>query len=283
MRKQRRHSLPACPGASKRPTHPTVTWRLGEDDRRGGPDYGRGSSEVVVMSMPSTAKHAMRRPTRYLDRADAGKRLAEYLRTYAGRPDVRVLGLPRGGVATAAAVAAALSVRLDVFVVRKVGVPWHPELAMGAVASGGVRVLNRDVIDRLGITSVEIEDTVAAERSELERREQLYRGDHPPPDLTGKVVILVDDGLATGATARAAVAAARLLNPAKVVLAVPVAPRDAIEQLTHGTAEGGAPDDVVCPLAPTSFDAVGHWYDDFTPTTDAEVRSLLGDKSAMSD
>lgn len=225
--------------------------------------------------MSSTAKHQMRRPVRYLNRADAGKRLAERLGKYAGRSDVRVLGLPRGGVPTAAAVAAALGAELDVFVVRKLGVPWHPELAMGAVASGGVRVLNRDVIQRLGIEPNEIDLVVERELAELKRREREYRGDRPPIDLTDRVAILVDDGLATGATARAAIAATRGLHPARIVLAVPVAPYEAVRAMADAGADRGGPDEVVCPLTPTSFEAVGYWYDDFSPTSDAEVRALL--------
>lgn len=225
--------------------------------------------------MSSTAKHQMRRPVRYLNRADAGKWLAERLGRYAGRSDVRVLGLPRGGVPTAAAVAEALGAQLDVFVVRKLGVPWHPELAMGAVASGGVRVLNRDVISRLGIEWAEIEPVVARELAELERREREYRGDRPPIDLTDRIAILVDDGLATGATARAAIAAARGLHPARIILAVPVAPYDAIRAMARSGTDHGGPDEIVCPLTPSSFEAVGYWYDDFSPTTDAEVRTLL--------
>ncbi|REF36247.1 putative phosphoribosyl transferase [Thermasporomyces composti] len=205
----------------------------------------------------------------YADRADAGHRLADELAEYAHRDDVIVLGLPRGGVVTAAAVAERLGVALDVFCVRKLGVPWHPELAMGAVATGGVRVLNRDVVEQLGISPAEVEQVAQRERAELARREATYRGDRPPAQLEGKVVILVDDGIATGATARAAVVAVRRHQPAKVILAVPVAPPQAVEEFA------GVVDEMVCPLTPPSFEAVGRWYTDFRSVSDAEVRALL--------
>lgn len=207
--------------------------------------------------------------TGYADRSDAGRQLADELMTYAHRDDVIVLGLPRGGVVTAAAVAERLGVALDVFCVRKLGVPWHPELAMGAVATGGVRVLNEDVVEQLGITQAEVEQVAQRERTELARREAAYRGDRPPIQLEGKVVILVDDGIATGATARAAAVAVRRLRPARVILAVPVAPPQAVSDLAD------AVDEVVCPLTPASFEAVGRWYADFRPVSDAEVRALL--------
>jgi putative phosphoribosyl transferase len=205
----------------------------------------------------------------YADRTDAGYLLADQLAEYAHRNDVIVLGLPRGGVVTAAAVAERLGVALDVFCVRKLGVPWHPELAMGAVATGGVRVLNKDVVEQLGITRDEIEQVTQRERAELARREALYRGDRPPIQLEGKIVILVDDGIATGATARAAAVAIRRHQPAKVILAVPVAPPQAVQEFA------GIVDEVVCPLTPPSFEAVGRWYTDFRSISDDEVRALL--------
>lgn len=205
----------------------------------------------------------------YADRFDAGRRLADHLSAYVGRRDVAVLGLPRGGVVVAAAVASHLGADLDVFCVRKLGVPWHRELAMGAVASGGVRVLNRDVVDQLRIDSEAIERVTADEAAELARRERSYRGDRPALDLTGRVAILVDDGIATGATARAAATAVRRLGPTRVVLAVPVAPPDTLQTFA------GIADEVICPLTPDVFEAVGLWYQDFTPTTDADVRALL--------
>ncbi|HEY6738622.1 MAG TPA: phosphoribosyltransferase family protein [Actinopolymorphaceae bacterium] len=217
----------------------------------------------------STAQAAGQPPARYADRTAAGHVLAEHLRAYAGRPDAVVLGLPRGGVVTAAAVAERLDLPLDVFCVRKLGVPWHRELAMGAVASGGVQVLNEAVVGQLNISPQDIAEIVEEERRELTRREAAYRGDRPPLELRDRIVILVDDGLATGATARAALLAVRRHEPARVVLAVPVAPRGAPEEFAD------VADEVVCPLMPAGFDAVGRWYDDFRATTDDEVRRLL--------
>jgi len=205
----------------------------------------------------------------FRDRRDAGRRLAAKLRRYAGRPDVLVLGLPRGGVPVAAEVAEALAAPLDVFVVRKLGVPGREELAMGAIASGGIRVLNDDVVGRLGIPAAAIDRAAAAEGRELERRERAYRGDRPPPDPRGKVVVLVDDGLATGASMRAAVRAVRRLDPGRVVVAVPVGAADTCDEFED------VADEVVCATEPDPFLAVGYWYEDFSQTTDDEVRELL--------
>jgi predicted phosphoribosyltransferase len=191
------------------------------------------------------------------------------LAAYADRPDVLVLALPRGGVPVGYEVARALGAPLDVFLVRKLGVPGYEELAMGAVASGGVRVLNDEIVRGLGISEHGIDVAVAREMEELARRERLYRGDRPPPDVAGRTVILVDDGLATGATMRAAVAALREQQPTRIVVAVPTASPDTCEVLK---AEA---DDVVCAITPEPFFAVGHWYEDFTQTTDDEVRELL--------
>jgi predicted phosphoribosyltransferase len=205
----------------------------------------------------------------FRDRADAGRQLAEWLSAYAGRPDVVVLALPRGGVPVAYEVARALRAPLDVFQVRKLGLPEHGELAMGAIASGGVRVLNEDLVRTLQISPEEIEAVARDEQAELERREQLYRDTRPAPDLRGKIVILIDDGLATGSTMRAAVEAIRQLQPQRIVVAVPVgAPQtcDAIRE---------AADEVVCARMPDPFYAVGLWYEDFSQTTDWEVRELL--------
>ena len=205
----------------------------------------------------------------FRDRADAGQQLAAKLRDYAGRPDVLVLGLPRGGVPVAYEVAAALGAALDVFLVRKLGVPGHEELAMGAIASGGVRVLNRNVIDGLQIPRAVIEAVTAAERRELERRERAYRDQRPPLAPSGKTVILVDDGLATGSTMRAAAAALRQQGPARIVVAVPVAAPVICEQFR---AEA---DEVVCLLTPEPLYGVGFWYQDFSQTSDQDVRNLL--------
>lgn len=205
----------------------------------------------------------------FRDRADAGRELARHLAGYAQRADVVVLGLPRGGVPVAAEVAAALQVAFDVLLVRKLGVPGHPELAMGAIGPGGVRVLNATVVRSLGITDAALDEVAARETQELDRRQRLYRGELPPLALGGRVVIAVDDGLATGATMRAAVSALRVAGPARVVVAVPVGPGPTCRELA---AEA---DEVVCVRTPVTFQAVGQWYDDFAQTTDAEIRRLL--------
>jgi erythromycin esterase-like protein/predicted phosphoribosyltransferase len=206
---------------------------------------------------------------RFRDRAEAGRLLAEQLRRYAGRENVIVLALPRGGVPVAFEVARALRAPLDVYVVRKLGVPGHEELALGAIATGGTRVLNKQAIESLGIPTEWIEAIDAKERRELERRERVYRGDRPPPDVAGRTVILVDDGLATGSTMLAAVLAIRSDEPARVVVAVPVADPDVC------TALRSEADEVVCLSTPRPLRAVGAWYEDFAQTTDDEVRSLL--------
>jgi putative phosphoribosyl transferase len=206
---------------------------------------------------------------RYPNRADAGRVLAGSLRAYAGRRDVIVLGLPRGGVEVAFEVARALRVPLDVMLVRKLGAPGHEELAMGAIGIGGARVLNDDVIAGLGITDQVIQQVTEREQEELRRRQREYRGDRPGPKIAGQVVILVDDGLATGATMRAAVAAVRQLGPQRVIVAVPVAPPETIREVARDV------DEVICPLAPPEFFGVGQWYDDFEQTSDQRVRHLL--------
>jgi len=208
-------------------------------------------------------------PERFRNRNEAGRLLAEKLTAYANRSDVLVLALPRGGVPVAYEVARRLGAPLDVFLVRKLGVPGYEELAMGAVATGGVRVLNDEIVRGLGISEHEIDAAAARELQELARRQRLYRGDRPLPDIAGRTVILVDDGLATGATMRAAIAAVRQQQPARIVIAVPTASPDTCEALK---AEA---DDVVCAMTPEPFLAVGHWYEDFTQTTDDEVRELL--------
>lgn len=206
---------------------------------------------------------------RYRDRKEAGQRLAERLLDYRDRSDVVVLGLPRGGVVIASEIARRLHAPLDVFVVRKLGVPGQEELAMGAIASGGVRVLNSAVVDVCGIPASVIEEVTEQERRELERRERLYRGVRPPIAIEGRTVILVDDGIATGATMRAAVAALRRLKPARIIVAAPTAAPQACELLSKEA------DEVICDIMPDPFYSVGLWYDDFTQNSDEEIRELL--------
>ncbi len=205
----------------------------------------------------------------FRDRRDAGRQLAAKLIAYVNQPDVVVLGLPRGGVPVAAEVAEALNAPLDAFLVRKLGVPGHEELAMGAIASGGVRVLNDDVVDPLGIPTSVIDAVEASERGELARRERLYRGTQPPPQVEDRTVILVDDGLATGSTMRAAARALRQLRPARLIAAVPVGSQSVCASLRDVV------DDVVCAEMPEPFYAVGIWYDDFGQTSDMEVQEDL--------
>jgi predicted phosphoribosyltransferase len=207
--------------------------------------------------------------TRFHNRREAGRLLAAKLSAYAKRPDVIVLALPRGGVPVAYEVAQALEAPLDVFLVRKLGVPGHEEYALGAIATGGVRVINQDLVRALRIPPATIEAIAAREQQELERRERAYRGDRPLPDVRGRTVILVDDGLATGATMYAAVTALRQQGAGRVVVAVPSAPPDTCAQLREVV------DDVVCAVTPEPFHAVGLWYEDFSQTTDDEVRDLL--------
>ena len=207
--------------------------------------------------------------SRFRDRREAGRLLAAKLTAYAKRPDVIVLALPRGGVPVAYEVAQALEAPLDVFLVRKLGMPGHEEYALGAIATGGVRVINQDLVQALRLPPATIEAIAAREQQELERRERVYRGDHPPPDVRGRTVILVDDGLATGATMHAAVKALRQQGAGRVVVAVPIAPPDTCDQLRE------AVDDIVCAVTPEPFHAVGLWYEDFSQTTDDEVRDLL--------
>jgi erythromycin esterase-like protein/predicted phosphoribosyltransferase len=206
---------------------------------------------------------------RFRNRSEAGRPLAERLSRYAGRDDVIVLGLPRGGVPVAYEVARELDVPLDVYLVRKLGVPGHEEFAFGAIATGGVRVLNKELIEQLGLPAEWIEAIDAKERRELERRERAYRGDRPPPDLAGRTVILVDDGLATGSTMLAALQAVRLDDPARVLAAVPVAAPEVCEALK------AVADEVVCAVTPQPLRAVGLWYEDFSETSDEQVRDLL--------
>ena len=205
----------------------------------------------------------------YRDRADAGRVLAAALGHLAGDPNVVVLGLQRGGVPVAYPVARALGAPFDVLLVRKLGVPSQPELAMGAIASGGVRVLHQAVIDSLAIPPAAVDAAASREGAELTRLESLYRADRPALDVAGRTVVVVDDGVATGSTMRAAVAALRAQQAARIVVAVPVGARETLRELA---AEA---DEVVCALTPAGFHAVGEWYDDFTQTTDDEIRALL--------
>jgi putative phosphoribosyl transferase len=204
----------------------------------------------------------------FRNRTEAGRVLADELKRYANRDDVIVLALPRGGVPVAFEVAHALHAPLDVFVVRKLGVPGHEELAMGAIASGGVLVIEPSVVEDLSIPMEVVLDVAAREEQERLRREREYRGDRPAPEVRGRTVILVDDGLATGSTMRAAVAALKKSQPAKIVVAVPVAVRSTCEELAEEV-------DEVCARTPEPFYGVGEWYADFSQTTDEEVRELL--------
>jgi putative phosphoribosyl transferase len=206
---------------------------------------------------------------RFRNRAEAGHLLAQKLTAYAHRPDVLVLGLPRGGVPVAFEVAKALSVPMDIWLVRKLGVPTQKELAMGAIAMGGVRVLNQQVVRWLGISDAVIDKVAAQEQQELERRNQVYRGNRPVPDMQNRTIILVDDGLATGSTMHAAIASLWQQQPDRIIVAVPVAPSSVYEEFQHEA------DEMVCLQTPESFEAIGAWYIDFSQTTDQEVRDLL--------
>jgi putative phosphoribosyl transferase len=204
----------------------------------------------------------------FQNRSDAGRRLAKELEPLASVHPL-VLALPRGGVPVAAEVARSLGAPLDVIVVRKLGVPFQPELGFGAIGEGGIRILDRDLIRRAQLTGPDVANVEAKERRELDRRVHMYRGERPPPDVVGRTVVIVDDGLATGGTARAAVQVARAMGARQIVLAVPVAPPDTVREL-----EGEA-DRVICLVTPTPFFGVGQWYEDFTQTSDEEVAELL--------
>lgn len=217
--------------------------------------------------MSGNEETALRLP--FENRIQAGRLLAQALAKYANRPDVIVLALPRGGVPVGFEVAQTIGASLDIMLVRKLGTPGHEELAMGAIASGGVSVLNSDLIARLHIGPELIEAATKIEQQELERRERAYRGDHPSPVVQNRHVILVDDGLATGASMRAAVAALKQRHPASIVVAIPVAPPDTVEMLREEA------DKVICLAMPEPFLAVGRWYEDFSQTSDEEVKSLL--------
>ena len=205
----------------------------------------------------------------FRDRVDAGQKLAARLTEYAGRPDVLVLALPRGGVPVGAEVARALGVPLDVFLVRKLGVPGHAELAMGAIAAGGLQVLSEALIRDLGLPPSLVQQVAARERLELDRRDRLFRGSRPPISVRGRTILLIDDGLATGSTMQAAVMALRPQGPARIVVAAPVGARETCERLLR------IADDVVCLEMPEPFTAVGLWYERFDQTSDEEVTRLL--------
>lgn len=225
---------------------------------------GRCLQEISIMT------------SKFRNRAEAGKLLARQLTIYANRNDLLVLGLPRGGVPVAFEIAKKLNAPLDICLVRKIGVPDHEELAMGAIASGGVRVLNYDVINSLGIDRQIIDEVTAKELQELQRRDRAYRGDRPLPEIKNRTVILVDDGIATGSTMRAAIAILRPQQPQRLIVAVPVAPPSTCEQLQAEV------DEIVCLDMPESLYAIGLWYDDFSQTTDAEVHELLAKQSDVS-
>jgi putative phosphoribosyl transferase len=207
--------------------------------------------------------------TIFKNRADAGRKLAARLTRYADREDVLVLALPRGGVPVAYEVPKELKAPLDVFLVRKLGVPGHEELAMGAIASGGVRVFNEELVNYLGIPDEVIDEIAAVEQRELERRAVAYRDDRPPPQVKDRIVILIDDGLASGSTMRAAAASLRLQKPRRIVVAVPVSSPETCDEFRSEV------DEIVCAVTPQHFQGVGLWYDDFSQTSDEEVRELL--------
>jgi putative phosphoribosyl transferase len=211
----------------------------------------------------------------FQNRTEAGQKLTSKLSAYFGQPDVLVLALPRGGVPVGYEIARKLHAPVDVFVVRKLGVPWNPELAMGAVATGGVRVIDQEIVRSLAIPHTEIAKIAAQEELELERREHAYRGGRVPLPIGGKKVILVDDGIATGSTVRAGVAALRKLQPARIVIAVPVAPRATCEMLRK------VADEVVCAIEAEDFFAIGEWYEDFSQLSDEDVQNLLENASGL--
>lgn len=206
---------------------------------------------------------------KFFDRKDAGIALAKELKAYKNKPNVIALALPRGGVPVAYEIAKALAIPLDIFIVRKLGVPGHEELAMGAIASGGTVIFNEQVLAQLSLDKVSIDQVMQAEQAELSRREQLYRGDLPFPKLLNKTVILVDDGIATGSTMRAAISAIRKHKPASIIIAVPVAALSTYEEMQKLVNK------VICPLKPIDFYAVGLWYENFSQTSDEEVIALL--------
>ena len=212
----------------------------------------------------------------FRDRTEAGQVLARCLQQYKNQPDVLILGLPRGGVPVAYEVARELNAPLDVFIVRKLGVPGHEELGMGAIATGGVRILQEGILRELGISQQTIDAVSERERAELERRERLYRSGRPAPTIKGRTVVIIDDGSATGSTMKAAIQAVRQQDPRRLIVAVPTAPSETCEQLKESA------DEVVCPLSPDPFVAVGGSYADFSQTTDEEVRELIASAANLS-
>jgi putative phosphoribosyl transferase len=214
--------------------------------------------------------------TRFCNRSEAGKLLASQLTQYANRPDVLVLGIPRGGVPVAFEVATALNTPLDICLVRKLGVPGNQELAMGAIAAGGFQVLNEELLDWLRISGHTIAEVAALELQELQRHDRIYRGDRSPPQIRDRIVILVDDGLATGSMMRAAIGVLKPQQPQRIIIAVPVAPLDTCDRLRTEI------DEVVCLMTPEQFCGIGLWYEDFAPTTDDEVCELLNNVVARS-
>lgn len=213
--------------------------------------------------------------TKFRDRTEAGELLAEQLTEYANKPNVLVLALPRGGVPVAAQVAKKLNAPLDVFTVRKLGLPGHPELAMGAIASGGIRVLNGEVINSLRIPDDVINAVTAEEYQELQRRERSYRDELPPPEVEGKTVIIVDDGIATGSTMFAAIAALRELNAGRIIVATPTIARSTYEYLQKQA------DEVIAVIVPEEFYGVGQWFEDFSQTSDEEVHQFLAEMNGQ--
>jgi predicted phosphoribosyltransferase len=228
--------------------------------------YGQGEP---IPGLSEAGEEKMRALLPFVDRSDAGSRLADELGAYAGRNDVLVLALPRGGVAVGAEVARKLGAPLDVILVRKLGVPGHEEFAMGAIASGGIRIISDDVVAALGVSDREMAVVAAAEEEELARQERVFRGTRDFPDVRDRSIILVDDGLATGATMRAAAAAIGGQSPARLVVAVPVAPKETCAALRTEV------DEVICLATPEPFHSVGSWYEDFHQTSDEEVRLML--------
>lgn len=205
----------------------------------------------------------------FQDRREAGKLLAEKLIHYVNKPDVLILALPRGGVPVAFEVAKKLNAPLDIFIVRKLGVPGHEELAMGAIATGGIRVMNEEILNKINISQYAIEQVTHQELLEIRRREEQYRGKRPEPIIAGKAIIIIDDGLATGSTMKAAIKALKRQGPSVIIVGVPVADRDVCSQFRQ------IADDVVCAITPDYLGAVGRWYEDFSQTTDEEVIELL--------